>query len=31
MISTSLYGVVEDITVKKLERGTLRITGRAGG
>jgi hypothetical protein len=31
MISASLYGVVEDIIVETLERGTLRITGRAGG
>jgi hypothetical protein len=31
IISASLYGVVEDITVGTLERGTLRRTGRAGG
>jgi len=31
MMSAILYGVVEDITVRTLERGTLRITGRAGG
>jgi hypothetical protein len=30
-MSASLYGVVEDIIVETLERGTLRITGRAGG
>jgi hypothetical protein len=31
MISATLYGVVEDIIVETLERGTLRRSGRAGG
>jgi hypothetical protein len=31
MISASLYGVVEDIIVGILERGTLRRAGRGGG
>jgi len=30
MISASLFDVVEVIIVGTLERGTLRITGRAG-
>jgi hypothetical protein len=30
MISASLYGVVEDIIVETLERGTLRRVGRTG-
>jgi hypothetical protein len=31
MMSASLYGVVEDIIVGTLERGTLRRVGMLGG